>query len=133
VIVIDTSALAKYLLREQGWLSVERYLAGGVYSVDHIVKEVANAIWKHSIIHGRINRELAFELYSVLRKLVGTVVVLEPQDKYLDEAVRIAFEKRITVYDALYVAQALDKGELLTADSGHAKAARSLRITVYEV
>ena len=66
--MVDASAPAKYLLREPGWRSVERYLAEGVYSVDHVVKEVANAIWKHSIIHGRISVELAFELYNVLRR-----------------------------------------------------------------
>jgi len=133
VIVVDASALAKYLLREEGWRSVERYLERGVYSVDHVVKEVANAVWKHSVLHGGIDTGLALELYRVLRMLIGDVVVLEPQEKYLDEAVRIAFESRVTVYDALYIAQALSKGGLLTADSQQARVARRLGVTVYEV
>jgi len=131
--VVDASALAKYLLREEGWRSVERYLERGVYSVSYVVKEVANAVWKHSVVHGRIDASLALELYRVLKMLIGDVVVLEPQENYLDEAVRIAFENSVTVYDALYIAQALSKGELLTADTRQARVARMLGVVVHEV
>ena len=131
--MVDASALAKYLLREEGWRSVERYLERGVYSVSYVVKEVANAVWKHSVVHGRIDASLALELYRVLKMLIGDVVVLEPQENYLDEAVRIAFENSVTVYDALYIAQALSKGELLTADTRQARVARMLGVVVHEV
>ena len=46
MIVIGASALAKHLLREEDWGSIEKYLVRAVYSVDLIVKEVTNAIWK---------------------------------------------------------------------------------------
>ena len=133
MIVIDASALAKYLLREQGWRTVERYLKRGVYSVDHVVKEAANAIWKHTVLHDAIDAGLALELYGVLKMLVGDVIVLEPQERYLDEAVRIALQNKVTVYDALYIAQALSKGELLTADNQQATIARRLGVAVHEV
>ena len=44
MIVIGASALAKHLLREEGWGNIEEYLVRAVYSVDLIVKEVINAI-----------------------------------------------------------------------------------------
>ena len=65
---------------------------------------------------GAINTSLAIKLYKVLRMLVNDVAALKPQEKCLDEAVRIALESKITVYDALYIAQALNKGEPLTAN-----------------
>ena len=132
MIVIDASALAKYLLREQGWRSIEHYLEKGVYSVDHVVKEVANAIWKHAVLRGAINAAKALELYRVLKMLlVGDVVIIESQEKYIDEAMRIALENRITLYDALYIAQALSKGSLLTSDEGQARVAEKLGVKVY--
>ncbi len=133
MIVVDASALAKYLLREQGWRRVEEYLEQGVYSVDHVVKEVANAIWKHAMLTRRIGWDTAKQLYRLLKKLIGPVIVVEPQDVYLDDAFRIAFETGLTVYDAIYVAQARRKGGLLTSDAKQAEAARKLGITVYEV
>ena len=50
MIVVDASALAKYALREEGWEVVAGYLKGArpLYSVDHLLKEVANALWKHA-------------------------------------------------------------------------------------
>ena len=133
MIVIDASALVKYLLRERGWRGVEGYLERGVYSVDHVVKEAANAVWKHSVLRGMIEADLAMELYKVLKMLIGDVITLEPQERYMDDAVKIAFQARVTVYDALYIAQALSKGELLTADSRQAAVARRLGVTVHEV
>jgi len=49
VIVVDASALAKYILYEEGWDRVALYVSGmrPLHSVNHIVKEVGNALWKH--------------------------------------------------------------------------------------
>jgi len=44
VIVIDASALAKFILREENWEKVYEILSTEVVSVDHVVKEVANTI-----------------------------------------------------------------------------------------
>ena len=46
---------------------------------------------------------------------------------------RTALQSRVTVYDALYIAQALSKGELLTADSRQAEAAKRLGVAAREV
>ncbi len=133
MIVVDASALAKYLLRESGWRRVEDYLRGDAYTLDHVMKEVANAIWKHAVLRHVISVELALELYHALKSLASDVLVVEDQDKYLDKAFRIAVSEKVTVYDALYIAQALDKGSLLTADEKQARAARKLGVETVTV
>ncbi|MCD6114515.1 MAG: type II toxin-antitoxin system VapC family toxin [Thermoprotei archaeon] len=134
MIVIDASSLAKYVLKEEGWLKVEEYLFKEVCSIDHVIKEVANAIWKHATIHSRVSEETAETLYGILKKLVEeNIVKIERQDKYVDEAFKIALQNKITVYDALYLAQAKHYGKLLTSDMKQAKIAEKLGIEVYVV
>ena len=134
MIVIDASSLAKYVLKEEGWLKVEEYLLKEVCSIDHVIKEVANAIWKHSTIYSRVGEETAETMYGILKKLVEeNIVKIERQDKYVDEAFKIALQNKITVYDALYLAQAKHYGKLLTSDMKQAKIAEKLGIEVYVV
>ena len=127
--VIDAPALAKYLLRERGWRGLEPLLERGAYTLDLAVKEVANAVWKHSALRGVVEPGLALSLYRALRGLVEAgVVIVEREDEYVDGAVEIAFQARATVYDALYIAQARRRGPLVTADSRQAEAARGLGV-----
>jgi len=131
VIVIDSSALAKYLLREEGWRGVEKYLLKPTYSIDHVVKEVSNAIWKHAIVHGYISKGMALNVYSLLKRLIEEeVIVLETQEKYIDKAIEIALDNKITVYDALYIAQAINYGELVTSDKVQSIVAKKYGIRV---
>jgi predicted nucleic acid-binding protein len=51
VIVIDASTLAKFVLREENWERVYEVLSKETISVDHVVKEIANAIWKYYSIY----------------------------------------------------------------------------------
>ncbi len=131
MIVIDSSALAKYLLREEGWRGVEKYLLKPTYSIDHIVKEVSNAIWKHAIVHGYISKDMALNVYSLLKRLIEEeIIVLETQEKYIDKAIEIALDNKITVYDALYIAQAINYDELVTSDKVQAIVAEKYGISV---
>jgi len=133
VIVIDASSLAKYLLRERGWESVERYLVKDVCSIDLVIKEVANAIWKHAVIRHILSTDQAFQVYNALIKLVNEVIVIERQDKYVNKAMEISLSYGITIYDSLYIAQALRYKELLTSDKTQADVAKELGIHVYYV
>lgn len=129
MIVIDASTLAKYLLKEENWRDVEKYLVKPIYSIDHIVKEVSNAIWKHAIIRKYISKNMALAIYNVLKKFIDEeIIVLESQEKYVDKSFNIAVENGITVYDAMYIAQALKYGELLTSDKKQAEVAKKLNI-----
>jgi len=126
VIVIDASSLAKYLLREPLWEKVERHmLEEDVYSVDHMLKEVLNAVWKNCVLLKLFDENTALEKLEVLIMLTKDVIHIEPESQYLEKAFQIALKHSITVYDALYVAQALKLGAaLLTSDKGQGEVAR---------
>lgn len=134
MIVIDASALVRYVLREEGWEDVGSCVRRmkPLYSLDHVLKEVGNAIWKHCHLRKAISRSDALELYRAVLKLVEKgVVILEPESRYLLPALEIALRHGVTLYDALYVAQARELGELLTCDRRQAEVAIELGVKVH--
>lgn len=55
-------------------------------------------------------------------------ITLEPEVKYIDKAFNIALEKEISIYDALYIALAVDKKmPLLTLDRKQKNVASKLK------
>ncbi len=136
MIVIDASSLVKYVLHEEGWREVKDILEKfkPLYSIDHLAKEALNALWKHSFLHKAIDPTTVLEFYQKLNKLFETgVIVLESEGTYLGQALRIALENGVTIYDALYIAQSLRYGELLTSDEKQGKVASKLGVKVYIV
>ncbi|WP_258084426.1 type II toxin-antitoxin system VapC family toxin [Thermococcus thermotolerans] len=130
MIAIDASVLAKYILLEPGWEQVEELLLKDVISLDYALVEVSNALWKHHVLYGRISRE-EFERRSRVIDAIPNVVVLENGVEYLPPARGIALEHKITVYDALYIAQALKYGKLATSDEKQGEIAKKLGIEVF--
>ena len=125
MIVIDASALAKFILKEDGWKEVTEYLKTGTLSVDHIVKEVANAVWKR-FRQGTVSLEEAKIMLKALNEILERTVKVEGELTYMDETVKISFKHDITIYDSLYITMAKEKGlKLLTADETQASAAAS--------
>ncbi len=121
--VIDASALAKYILKEPNWREIEKYLINAM-SVDHVVKEVSNAIWK-AYIRGFITIKDVEKKLHALMKLIGINIVLVNELELLEKAVEIAIEERIPVYDSLYIALAeKERKPLITSDKKQA--------TIYE-
>ncbi|MCD6368754.1 MAG: type II toxin-antitoxin system VapC family toxin [Thermoproteales archaeon] len=103
-------------------------------SIDHVVKEVGNAVWRHCWLRGAIDKAKATKLYQVLLKLINTgVITLEPETNYVQTALQIALEHGITLYDSLYIAQAQKHGELLISDKKQAKIATKLGIKVHMI
>jgi len=134
VIVIDASTLSKYLLKEENWREVKKYLIMGVYSVDHIVKEVSNAIWKHSVFFNRITKDNAILLYKQLKRMLEEeILILDPENLYIDKALEISLNYKITFYDSIYLAQALKYGELLTSDQKQAEISKKLNIKTHYI
>ncbi len=134
MIVIDASTLVKYVLHEENWDSVGRYLREmkPLYSIDHVLKEVGNAVWKHYYLSKKIGLDDALELYQAFLKLIETeVIIVEPEIEYIQKALEIALRYGITLYDSLYLAQAEKHGELLTSDRKQAKIAGELGIKVH--
>lgn len=129
--VIDSSTLAKFLLRESGWERVKGILTGKPYTLDLAVKEVANAIWRRVTLMGDVSLEKAPVILGDLLELKRVALRVEPQDPYLGQALRIAIENRVTVYDSLFIAQALaKKAALATSDERQGRVAERLNVKV---
>ena len=134
MIVVDASSLVKYVLHEENWKDVSYFVKERkpLYSVDHVVEEVGNAVWKHCCLRRVISREKALKLYQSFVKLFQTgVIVAESEEAYLDAALQIALDYGVTFYDSLYLAQAQKYGEFLTSDEKQADIANQLGIKVY--
>jgi predicted nucleic acid-binding protein len=131
VIVIDSSSLVKYLLREEGWQQIEQYLVQGVVTLDYSRKEVLNAIWKHYVVRRVIDRKQTEELRRAFESLIDAkIIIIEEEERYIEKAFDIALTNQLTIYDALYVSQALRWGKLLTSDKLQGEVARKIGIEV---
>ena len=128
--VIDASALAIFVLKEDGWKEVAEYLKAGTSSADHVVKEVANAVWKR-FRRGAASREEVEIMLKVLKKITEKSVKIVDDLEYMDEAIKITFNQNITIYDSIYIAIAKKNGlKLLTADESQATAAKAENVEV---
>ncbi len=133
--VIDASSLAKYILKEDNWIEVRNKLVEETISIEHVLKEVANSIWKKALVLKLESREIAQKRYQVLKKLINEKIIrIENELKYLDLAFKIVLENNITIYDALYIAQALKCNALLvTSDKRQALIAKKLGVKVHYI
>ena len=131
MIVVDTSSLIKYLLREEGWKNVSHFLRKErkPASLNMALIEGANAVWKRYSLYRDISFETAGQILDYLYATRKIIFYGDPLN-YLREAERIALEDGITVYDALYVAQALKHEKLATSDEKLGKTAEKLGVEV---
>ena len=128
MIVVDASALSAFILREEGWEELARYMVRSL-SVDHVVKEVANTIWKASCVRKMLTVDEALKAFKILLMIVRKNVILYPELKYLSKAIDISLKYSITIYDSLYVAQAvMENKPLLTLDEKQRKVAKELGV-----
>jgi len=89
VTVIDSSTLAKYILKEPNWMEVEEYLLREeISTLNHTIKEVANAIWKITVIYKAISKEVAEEKFKLLKTLTKEVITIKPQEKILRRSIQ---------------------------------------------
>ena len=133
MIVIDASVLAAFILKEPGWRNLVKYVKNAV-SVDLVFKEVANVIWKACRIRKIVDEDQARRLYSILESMRDKNIFLESEDRYLGDALEIALENEITVYDALYIALAARrKLPLATLDKRQEEVAARLGVKVIRV
>ena len=134
MIVIDSSAFSKFLLKEENWEKVIPYLDPCLepHAVDMLIIETTNVIWKYMKKYRLITREQAIGLYEQMRKLIEEkVVILEPSEKYLREALEIAVGYDIPIYDSLFLAQARNlKAKLITSDKRQRDVAREIGLGI---
>mgnify|MGYP000595480915 FL=1 len=115
MIVIDASALASFILLEPGWERIAPYIKHCM-SVDHVVKEVTNTIWK-AYITERISRKDAEEKHRALMRLVGVNIKLYSEEQVISDAFKLSMKLKLPIYDTLYIALAKKlKLPLLTLD-----------------
>ena len=127
--VIDSSALAVLLLKEEGWRKVKEILREKPYTIELAVKEVANSIRKRVKLLRDIDENKALTILGDLLELRRTALRIEPQDVYLGQALEIALKNDATIYDSLFIAQALTKKAILvTSDKKQAEIASRLGI-----
>ena len=125
--VIDASALAAFVLKEPCWREIATHLAEGVASINHVFKEVANAIWRRRR-SGDISVEEAYAMIEALKKLVDAVEVVDEM-RYLWTAFEIALKHNLTIYDSLYIAVAQESHKpLITLDEKQRRVAEELSI-----
>ncbi len=131
MIVIDTSSLIKYLLKEEGWEEVSEFLrnSSDLVSLELALVEGANAVWKRYNLYKDISLETAQRILDYLHATKGIILYENPL-QYLQEGETIALEHKITIYDALYIAQALKYGRLATSDEKQGKIAEKLGVEV---
>lgn len=124
--VIDASALVKYFTKERGWKEVSELILDGVISIELVMKEVANSLWK-KVRQGDMESEVALALIEKVPKIVK----INPQYPFMTRAFKIALQYSITVHDALYIALAENKKyELITCDKKQAEVAKELNVGV---
>jgi predicted nucleic acid-binding protein len=123
--IVDSSAYVKFFAKEPGWDKAGEHLIQPV-SVGLALAEVANALSK-KVMLGEVKQEDADLL---LNKMIE-ITRLVGQDRSVIPALRISTEKRITVYDALFIVAALEnKLSLTTADAKQARVAEELGVSV---
>lgn len=130
MIVIDASALIAFLLREEGWRDLAKHMVLTI-SVDHIVKEFYNAVWKACIKHHRLSSEDVGKIMKLFKSYIEKNLILEDEKDYIDEAYKIASEYAITVYDALYIALAKKKElPLLTLEKRQREVCENIEVQI---
>ena len=121
-LVLDANVAAKWMLPAKGEsLRAEAYRlldAYGVGAVDLVVPDVfwaecGKILWK-AVRQNRFSKvEAELALISMISRGIPTV----SSKKLLPDAVAIAFDFNLTIYDCLYVALAVQtKKDLITAD-----------------
>lgn len=130
MIVADASAILAFLFKERGWRELAKYLICCT-SVNHIVEEVTNAIWRATYVKKVLNKEQAVKMLTLFKKMIGINLILVSDVDYLEDAFKLALEYGVSVYDCLYVVLAYRTNSyLLTLDEKQRKIAHDLEVCV---
>ncbi|AFL95946.1 hypothetical protein containing PIN domain 5 [Thermococcus cleftensis] len=132
--VIDTSALCKFLLKEEGWKDVIPYLQPdeNPHAVEILLTETANVIWKNVKVYGNLSQEEGEKLLQALELLADKeVITIEENREYLRRAFELSVEHGIAIYDALFIAQAEKlHATLVTCDRKQGTVAEKIGVEV---
>jgi predicted nucleic acid-binding protein len=137
MIVLDASFLAKLVLEEKGSEKARRLVRlwareGEILAtIDLALPEALNVLWKHTKKIGDLDPDKAAESSEDLLKIWAKLKVY-PSKEIAKEAIRLALEEEITIYDALYIQLAKTKrAALATFDKKEAAIAEKYEILSY--
>ena len=108
-LLLDTSIIVKLVIQEPGSerarVRVKEALGQGhaLISVDEALPEALNALWKHAMIHRDIDAEEAVRAADDLLLLWDRMRIISGREVSTD-ALRIAIEHGLSVYDSLFLA-----------------------------
>ena len=130
--VIDTSALLRLFIPDGDVPTGLHAFVGNAERGLHqaiapelLAAETANVVLKKQ----RAGELSDSEAGEMLRDIMALPIRLMPHRPLVDVAYQQARQLRLTVYDALFLALAVERGAVLfTADGALAKAARTMRI-----
>jgi predicted nucleic acid-binding protein len=108
VIVADSSYIVEGLLKNKKLLSDDQ-----IVTPELVVYEVTNAIWKHeNLLKDLENGETYLSIFYGLIE-AGTITILSPNERLMQESYSVAKRNGITVYDAVFVSLAIKLGLVL--------------------
>jgi predicted nucleic acid-binding protein len=121
VIVADSSYIVEGLLKNKKLLSDDQIVAPEL-----VVYEVANVAWKHeNLLKDLENGETYLSIFYGLIE-AGTITILSPNERLMQESYLVAKRNGITVYDAVFVSLAINLGlALRTYDREQIRALKS--------
>jgi len=118
-IVLDSSAIAALFFKDPFSNAVERTLKhyNEYYTVDFATAEVANVAWKRIILFNE-DKETIKDALNDAVNFIETLCHVVSTSKLYKDALNIAINTRITIYDAVFLALANAlKTKLLTCDT----------------
>ena len=122
MIVADSSIIAEALLKNKNILERE----DTIVTADLALYEVANSIWKNQFLLKTIEDGSKYLTLMVDLVESGSIVLIRPDLHLLRRAYEIAKREMIPIYDAVFLALALELGvELTSLDNRMMKIFRS--------
>jgi len=115
--VLDASALLPLVIRRGKQLIVEASQED-LITTDLAMYEACNSLWKLAILFGSMSLEDAVVVATTLRDLVLRNLIQQIDFTKLDlsQALRRAYEEKLTFYDASYIVIAETVGALLVTE-----------------
>jgi predicted nucleic acid-binding protein len=131
VIVVDSSALSKYFLKEEEWMEVKEHIERVSISLEMALKEACNALWKR-VRRGEVEEEVALNMVKAIAE--WEILKMADQRELMEEAFKVAVREELPLYDSLFIALAKMRGlPLLTSDERQAESASSEGVEVIKV
>ena len=118
MLVLDSSIFASVVVKDEFYEKCKGLVMRPSATLDLSFAESANVLWKHIYLLGRIAKGEAAKRAELLTALIRSSDVYSSGD-FTVKALEIALECGVTIYDALFLALAMElRTKLATTDEG---------------